>query len=331
MAVPSTSQSVLRPDLATFMQLDLEMQRRGMIATRIMTPFEVPAASGVFKLITLKSLIAAADADAKRGPKGDYNQGEYEFSEASYRTVEYGWEEPIDDAEKNMYRNFLDMEMVAVNRAWEVLLNRLENRVIAAAVDAVVSASQSADAAAVWTNHASATPMTDVKTARRAVWLRTGRRPNVVAMAYEDFDDCRRCAQVTAAIAAQGAGDKIKPSDINAAMLAQVFDVDEVVVADSIKNTANIGQAATVASLWPEGKVWVGVRSTSNDFRDPCFGRIFHWGGDGSQISEDMSLIGTVETYRWEKTRGDRVRVRHQTDEKTLYSQMAQVITTVRS
>lgn len=331
MAIAVGSHSTLRPDLATFEQLDLEMNRRGLVAARMMTPFEVPQASGPFKKIALKSLLAALDASVDRGPKGDYNEGEYEFTEDSYKTKERGWEEPLDDAEQNMYRNFLDMERVAAMRAWEVLLTRLEARVLAVAIDATVSASRNANATTVWTNHANAVPITDVRAARRAVWLRTGRRPNVMAMAYDTFEDCRMCVQVTNAIASQGAGSSIKPGDINEAMLAQVFDVEEVVVTESIKNTANVGQTASIASLFPEDKVWLGVRSNSMDYRDPCFGRILHWGGDGSMISENESLIGVVETYRWEKTRGDRLRVRHQTEEKALYPEMAQVITTVRS
>lgn len=330
MAIAVGTHSTLRPDLATFQQLDLELNRRGLVVARMMTPFEVPAASGPFKKIKLASLLAALGADTTRGPKGDYNEGEYEFEEDSYKTVEHGWEEPIDDAEANMYRNFLQMEEVAAMRAWEVLLTRLEARGLAVAIDATVSASRNANATAVWTNYASAVPMDDVKAARRAVWLRTGRRPNVVAMAYETFEDCRRCAQVTDAIASKGAGSSIKPSDINAAMLAQVFDVEEVVVADSVKNSANVNATSTIASVFPEDKVWLGVRSSSNDYRDPCFGRILHWGGDGSVINESESVIGVVETYRWEKTRGDRLRVRHQTQEKALYPEMAQVITTVR-
>jgi hypothetical protein len=327
-AIAVGTHSTLRPDLATFESLDLELNRRGLVIARMMTPFEVPAAQGPFKKIKLASLLAALDADVSRGPKGDYNESEYDFEEDSYKTIERGWEEPLDDAEKNMYRNFLDMEMVAAGRAWEVLMTRLEARGLAVAIDATVTASRSAAAAAVWTNYSSATPLDDVKTARKAVWSRTGRRPNVIAMAYDTFDDCRRCAQVTNAIASQGAGSSVKPGDINAAMLAQCFDV---VVADSVKNTANRAKDAVVASLFPEDKVWLGVRSNSNDYRDPCFGRILHWGGDGSQINESESLIGVVETYRWEKTRGDRLRVRHQTQEKALYPEMAQVITGIRS
>lgn len=326
MVYAANGQKTLRPDLATFMQLELEMQMRGYVATRIMGAFQAVVASGLFKMIRLKSLLAQANADTKRGSKGNFNQGDYEYVEADFRTLEYGWEEPIDKNEAKMYANFLDAEEVATMRAWEHVLSGLESRVLDKAVTAVIAANQKANATAAWTSHASAVPMTDVKTARRAVWLRTGRRPNTVAMAYEDFDDCRRCAQVVDAIAAQGAGDRVKPGDINAAMLAQVFDVEQVVVADSIKNTANIGQNATVASLWPEGKVWVGVTTNSKDFKTPCFGRVFHYGGDQAE----SGAIGTVDQYDWEPTDSLITRVRNQTDEKILYQEMAQVIEAVR-
>jgi hypothetical protein len=57
--------------------------------------------------------------------------------------------------------------------------------------------------------------------------------------------------------------------------------------------------------------------ATGVDMREPGVGRTFHWSGDGSSIG------GTVETYRDETVRGDVVRVRHQVQEKRLYTEAA--------
>jgi hypothetical protein len=98
-------------------------------------------------------------------------------------------------------------------------------------------------------------------------------------------------------------------------MLAQVFDIPKIVIAGSTENTANMGQPGVFGQIWDESKVFIGRTASSNDFREPCIGRTFHWNGDGSQIA------GTVESYRDETVRADIIRVRHQVDEKLLYEE----------
>jgi hypothetical protein len=63
--------------------------------------------------------------------------------------------------------------------------------------------------------------------------------------------------------------------------------------------------------------------ATSNDFREPCIGRTFHWSADGSSIG------GTVESYREEQTRSDIIRVRHEVAEVTLYAEAGHLLSNV--
>lgn len=327
----TSSDARQRPDLATFAQLDLEMQRRGYIATSIMPALGVMVSSGKYRRISLKSLLANANADAKRTSKGGYNEGDFEYDSVSFQTEEYGWKSRVDEREANIYGENGMLEEIAALRAWEVLLNKLEGRVLAKAVDATVTASQTNAAAAVWTNLASATPIDDIETACNAVYARTGMWPNTVAMSRKRFRNARRSEQVLDALHAAGAGEQALQGSVTAAKLAEVFDVERVLVSNAIKNTANIGAAASIASIFPDDKIWVGVTSNSPDLQSPCFGRILHWGGDGSEIGDDERLIGVVEEYRNEDNRSDYIRVRHETEEHTVYSEMAQVITGAQS
>lgn len=329
MAHPSSALSTLRPELSTFEELDLEMQRRGYVATEIMPSFQVGKASGTFSVIALKSLLANADADTKRTSTGGYNRGDYSFEERSFQTKENGWEEPVDSREKNMYSSFFDLEQVAALRAWEHVLNSLERRVIQAAVTDTVTAGQTTAAGAVWTNTSSATPIVDVNSASEAVWLRTGLWPDTLVLTRRAFRALRLTDDVINAVQAAGAGESAEQKKVTAAMLAEVFDVEKVVVADAIKNTANRGQAVSIGSVFPENQALLCKSASSNDFKEPCLGRTFHWGGDGSVVGGDQ-LMGVVERYREESSRKDIVRVRHETDEFILYPEMAQVVTGIR-
>jgi hypothetical protein len=112
-------------------------------------------------------------------------------------------------------------------------------------------------------------------------------------------------------------------SDITAAMIARVLDLRQVLVAGGCKDTANEAQAAVIANIWSSSYAMVCKCATSNDFREPCIGRTFHWAEDGSQIG------ATVETYYENQTRSNIIRARHETDEVILYSSMGHLLSNI--
>ena len=102
--------------------------------------------------------------------------------------------------------------------------------------------------------------------------------------------------------------------------LAAIFDVEQVLVGDAQYNSANEGQTASLSPVWTTGFGMVCKVATSNDLREPCIGRTFHWTKDGSNIG------GIVEEYREEKVRGGIIRVRHQTGEKVINAECGHLL-----
>lgn len=306
------------------------MNRRGYIGLAIMPILSARVPTGNYRKILLKSLLAAAGTDTNRQANGGYNEANYEFTDASFITKEYGWEQRTDDSEFAFYgEDEMLGEMMATNRCWEVLLNHMEARIIAAVVSAAVTASQTNAGTATWATKATATPIDDVFAACEAVRARTGIYPNTVAMSRTAFRRCRRTNQVKDEITASGAGSEANQTKVTAAKLAELFDVERVVVSNAVKNLANVGQNASLASVFPDNQIWVGVTaSPEGDIQTPSAGRLIHWGGDGSENMGD-GRVGVVETYRDEKRRGDMVRVRNNTSEHVQYLECAQVVTGV--
>jgi hypothetical protein len=106
-------------------------------------------------------------------------------------------------------------------------------------------------------------------------------------------------------------------------MLAQVFDLDYVIVAGSSKNSAVEGQAPTPTQIWSDEYAMVCKVATSNDMREPCIGRTFHWSEDGSSIG------GSIEEYYEEQSRSKIIRVRHDVDEVVMYLQAGHLLSNV--
>lgn len=325
MPSPSSSLATLRSDLGgSMMAFDLAMDREGYIAHRVMPVFESAVQSGTFGKIPLAQLLQ--QRDTLRAPGSGYSRGNFTFDPASFACFEHGAEEPIDDRQAQLYREYFDAEKVAAERALHAVMSNYEARVAAAIFNATTWTGASLTTAPTneWDDAANALPIDDVEAAARKVWANSGLWPNALIINRLVFRNLRNCAQIIARIAASGAGSPTKATDITAQMLAQVFDLEHVIVAGGAQNTAKEGQTAVLSHHWSNEYAMVArVATRPNDIQEPCLGRTIHWGKDGSRIG------GTVETYRDEKVRADIVRVRHDVDELVTYVQAGHLLSNI--
>lgn len=322
MPSPTSSLATLRPDLATFSEFDLEMSRRGFVASQILPVFDVASQAGSFGKIPVEQLLQ--NRETKRGPGSGYSRGKWTFTSATYACDEHGTEEPIDDREAAMYANYFNAEQVSTMRAYEAVLKNQEQRVADMLFNATTwtGASLTTALSNEWDDISNATPITDVEAAARLVWAGCGMWPNALICNRHVFRNLRRCDQIVNMAKYQGFVD-VRPGSITAQQLAVVFDLDMIIVAGAAKNSATEGQAVSFGKIWSDEYAMLARVCTSQDMREPGLGRIFHWAQDGSQPG------GTVETYRDETIRGDVVRVRHDVDEVVLYTEAAHLLSNV--
>ncbi len=321
MASPSSTLVSLRPDLGgSFEEFDLEMNQRGMIALDLFPKIETHVSSGTFGKVPIESLLRAIDT--KRGPGGTYNRSKFTFTDAAFATLEHGVEEVLDDREAKMYANYFDAEQIVAARGRAAVMEALEQRVATLAQN--TSALNDTAVSNAWDVAASGTPITDVEGGVQRLFAK-GIIANAIAMGWKTFRSLRLNAQIQAAVAAAGAGDKITARQINIDRLRSVFDLDHILVAGMIKNTANEGQSASLSTVWDNDTVTVTRVAETDDIREPCLGRVFHWGEDGSDIG------GAMESYRDETVRGEVVRARMDTDELVLYTEAAELLTGVET
>ena len=319
MPSPSTSLATLRPDLAgSFTEFDLAMSRQGFIAQRVMPVFEVPKQAGKFGRITLASLLR--NRTTTRAPGSGYSRGNWKFTDDSFATVEHGAEEPVDDRESEMYVEYFDAEQVSADIAFDAVLRNAEQRV----ADAVFNATTFTPTTLTneWDDLANATPIADVEAAVKRLWEATGIWANALVINRRVFRNLRRVTEIIDQSKSQGFMD-VRAGMITEAQLATVFDLPNIVVAGSPKNTADEGLAATIAPIWSDEYAMICRIAETQNIKEPCLGRTFHWSEDGSQIG------GTVETYREEPIRGEIVRVRHDVDEKMLYTAAGELLDNV--
>ena len=325
MPSPTSSLATLRPDLATFLEFDLESERAGYIATQVLPVMSVASQAGNFGKIPLEQLLQ--QRETRRAPGAGYARGNWTFDKATYATEEHGAEEPVDDREAAMYAEYFDAEQVSTMRAFSSVLRNAEQRVADAVFNATTWTGSGLTTVVTneWdSNHtANAVPITDVEAAVNKVYDASGLWPNALIINRKVFRNLRNLDQIIDRIESAGAGSPSKPSDITEQMLAAVFDLDYVIVAGTSKNGAKEGQAAAPTQIWSSEYAMVCRIATGNDMREACIGRTFHWSADGSSVG------GTVESYRDETVRGNVIRVRHDVDEVILYPQAGHLLSNV--
>ena len=323
MPAPSSSLATLRPDLASFFEFDLEANRRGMIALQVAPVVEVALQTDNPGKIPIEQLLKVGNG-RPRGSGAAYDRGNWEFTTWTYATMDYGWGEPLDDRDRKRYQHLIDAEQVCVARAYNNVLLNAEIRMAAllfntgtwtgASLYTDVGTTEWAQA-----NWATATPIAHVEAAVRKVWENTGVWPNAIVMNRHKFRDLRNCTQVIDRITAAGAGSPAKPSDITQEMIAKVFDLDFCIVAGTAKDSATEGQATSIANIWGDYAMVCKV-ATTNDIREPCIARTFHWSENGSQIG------GAIRQYREEAIHSDVYEVAHDVDEVVMYTELGHLI-----
>lgn len=321
MPSPSSALSTLRPDLASFMEFDLAMDRAGFIGHRVFPFIEVAREAGTFGKITIESLLA--DRKTERAPGAGYARSDFKFTTESWTTEEHGAEETLDDRLVKVYAEFFQAEQIATARAVDVVLRNQEKRIADILFNDTTFASHTTGVTNEWDDADAATPIDDVEAAVQAIWDATGLWPNALILNRRVFRNLRNCDQIIERIASSGAGESTVPGRITVGQLAQVFDLKHILIAGSAKNTADEGQDASIASIWSNEYAMVCRIAESNDIQEPCLGRGFHWSEDGS------TLLGTVESYREENRRSEIIRVRHDVDEKLLYTEMGYLLSNI--
>lgn len=317
MPSPSTSLATLRPDLGDSLQeFDLMMNMEGFIGNQVLPVIETGVAAAEFGRIPIEELLK--NAETRRGSDGRYSRGTWTFTDDSFSTKEHGHEVPVDERDNNVYQNYFDAELISAGIAQHTVMANYEKR----CADLLFNTTTFTPTAVVneWDDYANATPIEDIEASVQRVYAASGLWPNSLIINRLVFRNLRQCAQIRDRVSSSGAGSSELTSRITRQLLAEAFDLDNVFVAGGTQNTANEGQAAAISQYWSGEYAMVAKVARTNNIKEPCVGRTFHWSGDGSTMGAAM------ETYRDETTRADIVRARMETHEKTLHVEAADLL-----
>jgi len=335
MAAPSVA--INRTDLAiTYNEFSLAANRRGYIGGAVLPMIGVMEEAASFSKVTVESLLTKVE-DTKRKAKSTYARDDFTWTTDSYDVDEHGVEEVVDDATIERYGDLIRAEGIHTARAINRVLQALEKDIADAVFNTTTwtGASLTTAAGTPWTTHASATPIANILAAVQKVEESCGQSPNTVIMTKKALRNLKQCAEVKDLLKYWG-GDDPKQLD-NLSALATLLEVDQILVANAYRNTADRGQTAALSHIWndtlcmvcrvmndgmdgdleaPEAHIGRSIFSTKNS--EPLPGT----SDDGSE-----SLI--IEEYREEARRGGVIRARNKRQVKILHAEAGHLISAV--
>ena len=183
----------------------------------------------------------------------------------------------------------------------------------------VANVGSGAGIASGWTTD-NADPIGDLHTAIEVVEDTTGKRPNRIAMGSQAWRTLRRHADIRNLILGSNNGGGYP----GAAAVANLFDVEEIIVGGTYENTANEAQPEVLAPIWADHVVV--YHTHPNITRDtPTAFKSFRWSAPGLANMQ-------VERHPFDsKIKAQEIEVGYYQDERVTGSEYAYVLRAVNS
>lgn len=232
--------------------------------------------------------------ETRWAPKTTAKEISWNVSTDTYKTERHALQELVEDDEKQNQDSPIDVMADSAAILAEKLMIRREKRLYD-----LLNASSTYDSGAIvnvasgnrWDDFTSASsdPTEDVATARSTIFGKIGMSPNTMVLPRQVYEAVREHPTVL---------DRIKYTQVGVItpqLLATLFDIQNVIVAGGIENTAKEGQAASLSSIWGK-QVYIGYVAPRPGLRMASWG--YHL----------QSQAMLTDRWRDEERKGDVIR-----------------------
>lgn len=316
----TNSAAIFRGDIAGVVEQAKDYEA-GLIGTQVMPILDVPVRSGQYPSFVLKEGQLLKSDVKNRAPYSAYARGTRAFNQDTYLTLEYGYEESVDDTVTLDVARFFNAETIAAKLAKRKLLLAHELRVAAKIFDNTTFTATNSGTAYTTGNLASFDAAQDVQEAIDRLLSKGESVTNLsVVIPYPVWTRIRASTKFQNRLRGAGiSSDTILNASTQAA--AEVFGVAEVLIGRASYDTAPEGVAFAAGNVWANTFMWVGsVTQASAGYFGGGAGFTLNW-------SEYGPAIG-VSTYREEAIKSNIVRASHFVAEKVINANAGQLITT---
>lgn len=267
----STNNTPRQDLLGAFSEYD--PQSAGYIGTLLFPTFGVQEYSGTFGKIPMEAHLALVDT--KRAVGAATSRSSWEPESDTFALAEYSHEEPLDTVGTRIWRSWFNAEEVAAQRVRAIIERDFENDVQAAVFNTTnfpLSGSTGLGITNEWDDATNGVPIDDVFAGHDALQTK-GVVPNTLLITANTWRALSQSSQILNRIKYVSA--EVMNGLLPLSALAQVFHVDQILVANAHYNSAKPGATAVAASLWSDEYAFLCRVATGGDLASPHVGRTF--------------------------------------------------------
>ena len=289
---------------------------QGFIATRALPIFGVTKESAKIPVITRDGILAPDSVLHSDG--ASFNRGSFKAKDLQYTTEDFGYEQPLTDKQRALYRTDFDAELASSKIATRRILQALERRAAALLFNTSTwtgATLYTNNSGSPWDN-AATNIVKQVEEAKNKVVALTGIVPNTIIFSRENIARFQANTDIK---------DRIKHvavAGFKAILdsLAGLFGLDQVLIGHGVYNSADEGQTASPTQIWSDDYAMLCVAAKpGEDLGDPQLGRTIIWEEMGPELVNVMQ-------YREEQTESNIFRSRQYSDEKVFDASFAHLM-----
>jgi hypothetical protein len=245
-------------------------------------------------------------SDDTRAPGAEANEVEFDVSSDSYFADDHALEAVITDEERDNADPAIQPDIDKT----EFLTDKiLLNKEISLADEIATNGSlpgETLSGTSQWDDYTNSDPVVVVEDKKATIQQAVQQIPNTLVLPYEVYRKVRLHPNVV---------DKVVNVQIGVVgpdILADVFDVDRVLVPRGLKNTAAPGQSASLAYIWGKNAFLCFVPPRPG-LKTVGFTYTFQWAAAPGSLQGHL-----VEVWREERRKADMVRVQRYYDQKII-------------
>ena len=271
--------------LSNFAVSAFNRSRDQYVANAIMPTVPVGKQNDRYYKIEKGNFLVAPDTKRSRGTPA--NRVKWQVSSETYYAENYALagEIPIEDI--NNADNPVRLRENTVDLVVQNMLQDYEQRVS----DLLTTSGNLGNTFAVqsvWSDIAQSNPIVDVKSAHAYIRGQTGLIANTLLMDWDSWQDVRRNANIAELF-------KYTNEGLNTAqVIANVFEVDRIIIGRAVKNVAAEGQPTSMVNVWGNNAVLAHVEANPISLQSMTMGVTMRWRNNGIYPA-DFGVLRSVE------------------------------------
>lgn len=292
--MPTPTLNDVRPVNPVLTDLSIGFKNERFLWDKIAPPAEKPEKSATYFTYTRDYWFRRLSG-ALRASSGPYTRADYGLSTATYNALERGFEKVIPDPDRAASQTPESLDAMATRFLTNLIQLELEKDVAAAAfITGVWGTSTTLAGTDQWSDFDASDPIDKIEVAKRTIRRNTGAKPNTLFLGALAWEKLKEHPLIL---------DKYKHTMkgiMTPELVAAALELAEVVVGDSVENTAAEGAAFAGADIWTDNALLVVRNDPAIDVAAGAF--TFVW-------NEKNNVPWAVEDYRDENLRADVIRV----------------------